>query len=128
MSEGNLKPCPFCGGVATLWSGCGECYVRCDNCRSTTAYIDLKAGTEDEAIAAWNRRVDAPTAKPEPSRFVEFGGFCFAVDKISAIDDLDDGFSDIYVDGIDSPFSVAIEYNEVMAMIRAALGEKEAKK
>jgi Lar family restriction alleviation protein len=55
-----LKPCPFCGGQASLrfdadesvWSAC--CYV-CDTYQSPN-------DDESEAIAAWNRRQDAPEA------------------------------------------------------------------
>ena len=56
-----LKPCPFCGGPAELWQwregrpawiACvGECVVL----------VSREYKTDDEAIAAWNRRTE--TAK-----------------------------------------------------------------
>jgi Lar family restriction alleviation protein len=59
-----LKPCPFCGGKATLRSdfgykeGCQTAWVRC-TCGADGPISDSCAGeTETEAIAAWNRRVE----------------------------------------------------------------------
>lgn len=49
MSE--LKPCPFCGGEAKLYSGRIK-YVFCKECFATNE--DVK--TESEAIEAWNTR------------------------------------------------------------------------
>lgn len=46
-----LKPCPFCGGEAELYSG-GIKYVLCKECLATSN--DFK--TEAEAIKAWNTR------------------------------------------------------------------------
>lgn len=48
-----LKPCPFCGGtnIALLNGGLGNRFVHCDDCRATT-----DDGSEERAIAAWNRR------------------------------------------------------------------------
>lgn len=60
MSE--LKPCPFCGGKACMithrfnrWPNtysvkCLDCYVQ----------TPLSYATEQEALNAWNRRVDTP--------------------------------------------------------------------
>ena len=66
MSD-KLKPCPFCGGEAyiievephthkiAIWvpDSVGECFIECTNCTRA-----MSANTKDEAIAAWNRRVD----------------------------------------------------------------------
>lgn len=56
MKNKELKPCPFCGGIAYIqkhsyryayWIKCYDCGVE------TEAY-----GFEDEAIKVWNRRVN----------------------------------------------------------------------
>lgn len=53
-----LKPCPFCGGEATLVEGLYNdrlfSYVSCDNnnCNAKTGRCD----TNDEAITRWNKR------------------------------------------------------------------------
>ena len=64
-----LKPCPFCGGEAKLKTAresdgqisYDSIYVACLNCRSTglsyTTYYNVSSNPEEEAIAAWNRRV-----------------------------------------------------------------------
>lgn len=57
-----LKPCPFCGGLASVYSydpydsyqgDCTRYRVRCIDCK---AFVERKY--EDEAIEAWNRRVE----------------------------------------------------------------------
>ena len=60
MSD-KLKPCPFCGGHAiidgfddTLW------IVICKECNASIGYKE----TKEEAIEAWNRRVE-PTFTPD---------------------------------------------------------------
>lgn len=68
-----LKPCPFCGGEASLYKadeivGHGMMttlhFVECDTCKSrgTTidTYLDGWRGVEEKAINAWNRRVELP--------------------------------------------------------------------
>lgn len=54
-----LLPCPFCGGEACVgeacvveYSGTKHAYIRCKDCMAITQVYN----TEDEAIAAWNRR------------------------------------------------------------------------
>lgn len=68
-----LKPCPFCGGAASLddlgYCGPADCYdvvVVCDECdaRGTTLFVDqhqpgareFEAEVAAEAVAAWNKR------------------------------------------------------------------------
>lgn len=58
-----LKPCPFCGGEATVYSVNifrPEIQVICEKCRSRT--LTYKGGDFDDtkylAIQAWNRRVN----------------------------------------------------------------------
>lgn len=55
-----LKPCPFCGSKATLhertdgfYVDCASQYRFCTVLPSTWIYK-----TEEDAIEAWNRRVD----------------------------------------------------------------------
>lgn len=60
MSD-KLKPCPFCGGEAIV-SGCDDTLwsVICKKCAASIDYND----TKQEAIIAWNRRVE-PTFTPD---------------------------------------------------------------
>ena len=64
-----LKPCPFCGGGATIVynshprltkpSRNGVCHVVCFNCDTEMGYDEDYGGqikTRKEAITAWNRR------------------------------------------------------------------------
>jgi Lar family restriction alleviation protein len=58
-----LKKCPFCGGKAILEMGeysSSPCYVICKKCGNRTRkyYTEKDRTVTDEAIAAWNRRVD----------------------------------------------------------------------
>ena len=64
MSE-ELKPCPFCGGTntttyeSTFWTGQRSNLIYasirhwCDN-KPHGGFIELKAGSHDEARALWN--------------------------------------------------------------------------
>lgn len=47
-----LKPCPFCGFTMVLLYN--DHRVVCGNCSAT-----IKRWTDDEAVDAWNRRVNA---------------------------------------------------------------------
>jgi len=52
-----LLPCPFCGGEARSWYGPSNGGgVRCQNTSCQAFMRDF--GTEQHAIAAWNRRTD----------------------------------------------------------------------
>ena len=53
MSE--LKPCPFCGGEAKLYSAFKKkkAFVLCKSCEASSPMR-----TEAEAIEAWNRRAN----------------------------------------------------------------------
>lgn len=58
MSE-KLKPCPFCGGTASIiQDGTGEpsqsIAITCDNCYVTSAFCKA----EKEAKKWWNRRAN----------------------------------------------------------------------
>lgn len=64
MSE--LKPCPFCGGEATISSvpeGTWDKFIpHCKSVGCLAFYIGFSDeglyGTKEKAIEAWNRRVD----------------------------------------------------------------------
>ena len=57
----SLKPCPFCGGHAII-DGCDDTLwiVICKECNASIGYKE----TEQEAIEAWNSRVQ-PTFTPD---------------------------------------------------------------
>lgn len=55
-----LKPCPFCGGEATVSeSQDGEWIAGCRDEAGCNACPSTLAPTRDAAIAAWNRRAAA---------------------------------------------------------------------
>lgn len=51
--EEELKPCPFCGGKARAHDTIQWSLVSCDECSA-----EIRGYTKDEAIEAWNRRVE----------------------------------------------------------------------
>ena len=65
MKTPDLKPCPFCGGEATLMYSLNgkESYVKCYGCEvSTTMYKGIdQENSEKAAVMAWNRRVNDET-------------------------------------------------------------------
>lgn len=55
--EEELKPCPFCGSKAITYQVEGQHYVSCENADCIVC-VDMNSfASEDDAIAAWNRRV-----------------------------------------------------------------------
>lgn len=66
-STEKLKPCPFCNGTNTeiresvMWTGMQNQILSvsvmhwCDS-KPYTSFVQLKAGTEEEAIKLWNTR------------------------------------------------------------------------
>ena len=53
-TETKLKPCPFCGGEASMYIAYDDgYYVCCDECGCGLPVYN----TEEEAIEAWNKRV-----------------------------------------------------------------------
>lgn len=86
MCEPTLKPCPFCGGEAVLFTleGYGhtmdkyENYeVKCDVCHATTEY----SLSRDLAIEAWNQRSNPGTCNDCKSLWINPGssqnfGYC----------------------------------------------------
>ena len=58
-----LKPCPFCGGKASLrhkHAGSGESYVQCEKCglESIRFIKSFECSSDDRAVEFWNRRAD----------------------------------------------------------------------
>lgn len=53
-----LKPCPFCGGEAELWRASADrrrsAWIACMG--KCAVLITKEHTTDDDAIAAWNRR------------------------------------------------------------------------
>lgn len=63
VSNTELFPCPFCGGTAKAAYAINDYNrwgVHCENCYATVEVEDWKgvADTKENAIEAWNRRVD----------------------------------------------------------------------
>ena len=63
MANDELKPCPFCGGDASIGNGLkghdGDYYfVNCTDCLASTNLLIVEGNelTRDAAIAAWNTR------------------------------------------------------------------------
>lgn len=59
-----LKPCPFCGGKARLFTEfrgiTPVAFIRCDKCRVRTADVcaSINYTAVETAAEAWNRRAD----------------------------------------------------------------------
>ena len=55
-----LKPCPFCGGKASLNDNSSCSYVCCEKCGATGESFNMskKYSSDEKAAEAWNRRAD----------------------------------------------------------------------
>lgn len=60
-----LKPCPFCGGRAKQFikfmpDNTNYYYIMCSKCKASSNMFFSYVGYEglQEAVSAWNRRVD----------------------------------------------------------------------
>lgn len=56
-----LKQCPFCGGKAHMWSWNYGTRIDCENWNTNDAqahFVGVSARTKEEAIEAWNRRMN----------------------------------------------------------------------
>lgn len=65
LPQTELKPCPFCGGIARLYNqkvrgGYDYSYVICEACRIRTMQYEVSTEycSRDKAINDWNRRVN----------------------------------------------------------------------
>ena len=87
-----LKPCPFCGGRASIIKGILNFYVACTNCRASTAYC---VRTREEAAQNWDVRISpaTPVAPPVPPAVgVEADGGAGSVEEMSEkLNELNDG-------------------------------------
>ena len=60
QTEQGLKPCPFCGGKASLNDNSSCSYVHCEKCGATGESFNMskKYSSDEKAAEAWNRRSD----------------------------------------------------------------------
>lgn len=67
-----LRPCPFCGGVASLWdegdAGDAKPWINI-SCQNADCHAkpEMWWHSQEEAIAAWNRRVSQAPAGEGPT-------------------------------------------------------------
>ena len=55
--KNKLKPCPFCGGEATIKRNLyGDYYIACNNKNCLCVAFTIIFARESEAIGVWNRR------------------------------------------------------------------------
>ena len=61
MKNFKLKPCPFCGGEASVWSiGGSEFYcIECDNEECGCVYGENMQLSFEEVIEEWNKRAES---------------------------------------------------------------------
>jgi len=110
MSE--LKACPFCGGAAVVrgderegfFATCAEvdCFCCVGEAYDRDAWPEHMFRTEDEAVAAWNRRAPVPVA----------------LDNIATINDVADRIA------LHAPHHAAKDYQAAARDLLAPLREK----
>ena len=72
LDDGTFKPCPFCGGDASLrlyeppFTKSRYFYVQCDSCKAMTSPVQIVDHRQvREAIEKWNRRAHVEPQKEE---------------------------------------------------------------
>ena len=70
MSEIKLKPCPFCGGKASIhkWKYADDYDVTCESCG---VMVDKNYMSEAEAAEAWNTRAERHGYWKQATPFVD---------------------------------------------------------
>ena len=65
MTNNKLKPCPFCGGKATVFASSeGGVFVICIGCQTRTKTLvdtlqyNKPTNAVEKVIEAWNKRVE----------------------------------------------------------------------
>ena len=65
MDESNLKPCPFCGGEASMIQKSWDLFItgvriECDECGASTSWTSgaILRDVRKRAVEAWNKRVE----------------------------------------------------------------------
>lgn len=65
MDENNLKPCPFCGGEASIIQKSWDLFItgvriECDECGASTGWTSgaILRDVQKRAIETWNKRVE----------------------------------------------------------------------
>ena len=58
VTVSNLKPCPFCGAEAYMWSWNYGTAIQCSKFNTNTHLIQVRGKTEEEAIEQWNMRME----------------------------------------------------------------------
>lgn len=61
----DLKPCPFCGSEAYIWSWNYGTAVQCSKFNANTHLVQIRGETSDLAIKRWNHRADEKEGEEE---------------------------------------------------------------
>ena len=58
MADVKLKPCPFCGGEATLFKDNYNRFgIMCENCN---LYLGIELECDEELFDGWRARIETP--------------------------------------------------------------------
>lgn len=58
VTVSDLKPCPFCGAEAYMWSWNYGTAIQCSKFNNDTHLIQVRGKTEKEAVEQWNMRTE----------------------------------------------------------------------